>query len=240
MLASRSSAPLSACGEQIPDFMQELRERFARDGRTDPRPLLVNPGHGTTGTRSLDSFASCCGLRTWKYGPHARHITLQKPKQYRGMNYTHIFRHADFASDTPVPFIWPYMLAAFPNAVVLHSTRNATEWVRSRTTHHSHSARPFAWLFDTGGMQETAAKGTQRAWFRMAGSDPDLDALGYMGERLMVRCSVPADRYLEVPMPSLCTERMQAELRRRMNCPSTCKMPGCGDALAGSAETGHG
>ena len=240
------SATLSACGVPLPDIVLDLRAHYAREGRLDHRRLLLNPGEGTTGTTSLDTFAHCCGLRTWKYGAKARYMERLNPRRYRDINYTELLEDVDFASDTPLTQLFPYVLAAFPNAVVLHTTRNATEWVRSRYKHHSRSVRPFAWLFDNS-MEEKSAKGLQLFYFRMGaktatpfnGIPPtsDLDAIGYAAENSLVRCSVVADQYLEVPMKSLCSPTMEAALRERMRCSrDSCRMPGC-SATKGTANS---
>merc|ERR1719471_1091551 len=43
------------------------------------------------------------------------------------------FEHFDLISDTPVSELFPYFYAAFPNAKVVHTVRNATTWSGKRT-----------------------------------------------------------------------------------------------------------
>ena len=56
----------------------------------------------------------------------------------------HDFRMLDgifAAADEPIPQFFPYLFRAYPNAKIILSTRNSTDWVRSRSTNPFSSSR---------------------------------------------------------------------------------------------------
>ena len=53
------------CGAQSP-VITRLRELAKRENLLDEREIVINPGEGTAGTTSLDTFVMCCGLKSLK------------------------------------------------------------------------------------------------------------------------------------------------------------------------------
>ena len=140
---------VTVCGTPPTKAVQALRLRYEVENRTSARRLVLNPGEGTTGTTSLDEFAQCCGLATCKGGMQEIRILRTAPELWPQLNFSDELQ-CDFASDTPHAYDWPYVLATFPNAFVVHTTRDATAWVRSRKTKRERSPRPFSWAFQRG------------------------------------------------------------------------------------------
>ena len=138
-------------------------------------------------------------------------------------------------SDTPISALFPYLLAAFPNALVLHSTRDALAWVPSRREDHKNAAVPLSWLFEKN---QADSKDPAKGAFTTGKSDDILAAFSYSAEVSFVRCMVPADQYFELLMSSLCDHNLNERIRRAMGvqCTGGCRMGHCNETLEECVE----
>lgn len=102
------------------------------------KPLVVNVGSGTTGTRWLDEVMGDLGFHTahWK--------TERKPKNMRKPHPPHLgysqedingsfeVDQYDFISDTPVSTLTWQILQSHPNALFIMTVRDPMEWHDTR------------------------------------------------------------------------------------------------------------
>ena len=210
---------VSSCGAAVMSgVVGELRQRYAATGRTSPRRIIINPGEGTTGTRGVHGLAECCGLHTWKWDNTARSILAADPRTWEGLNFSSIMTKIEYASDTPMAYLWPRVLATFPNAFVLHTTRNSSAWVRSRIRGHAQSVRPFGWAFGRvgHGINERDFHTTDPQ--RVANADVLIDGLMYEAETSVARCAVDQNRYLHLPMETLCEPAQRRAIATALRC----------------------
>ena len=201
---------MSACGAPLPPMLGLLRERARENGWLSDRRIVIDPGEGTTGTTTAMHWMACCGMRTYHWDAAARELAALHPKRYHERNFSRIFEGYDFIADTPISAIFPFVLAAFPNAIILHSTRNSSDWTRSRRKSHPTTARPMAWPFSSKMMPPLDRQ------FAMGGTDNVLNALAFEAHNSYVRCMVPRGQYLESPMTELCNESFVDQIRRHV------------------------
>lgn len=216
---SFASSEITACGTPFPPTIASLREQARLSGLLSSRRLIINPGEGTSGTTVLGNYAECCGLRVLHWNGLSRQLAWLGPRHYGGLNLSSKFADLDYVSDTPINAMFPYILAAFPEAVVLHSTRVTSAWVHSRNANHPTASRAMSWLFSRGQTDPTYAFSRGDA----DGAPTGRDALAYDAHNSFVRCMVPRERYLEVPLSHLCEPGLQADIHRVLR--STCR--GC-------------
>ena len=67
------------------------------------------------------------------------------PEQRDSFDFA-VFNNFDGISDEPITQFFPYIMRAYPNAKVILTTRNTTDWVRSRQKNHPMSPLPFTFL----------------------------------------------------------------------------------------------
>ena len=144
MLSDQLCGPHSA-------VITRLRDLARREGLLDHRHIVINAGEGTSGTESLDDYVKCCGLTSLKWTSHGtimRGLSGKPSSEWRTLNFSRSFQNFDYVSDTPTSSIAPHLLAHFPNARVLLSTRNATQWVKRRMAWNSgRDLAPMGWVF---------------------------------------------------------------------------------------------
>ena len=146
------------------------------------------------------------------------------PRKYVDLDFTRILGNRyDIALDTPIQYTWPYIVAQFPNARILHLTRNGTEWVLGRS-YLQQALRPFGWAFEPNTDPRRHVKAGNAHQF--ANADGVIDALTFHAAESFVRCSVLREKYQEVPTNRLCA--MQETLRAQLNCSrASCLVPDC-------------
>ena len=141
--------PAASCpGAHEPgyDALQNLRAALKAENKTSDRALVIGPGEGTTATRTLahilkDAF----GLRVLHWHlfdregskKHAADALLHElarvpPAEYHQIDWISLMEPFDAVLDTPIPNIFPFLYAAFPNARIVHTVRAADEWVHTR------------------------------------------------------------------------------------------------------------
>ena len=101
---------------------------------------LVATREGTTATTDLAmTLGYRFGLRVVHFNDKALMsvIANTRPEEYVDLDLPRLLSPYDAVLDTPFPQIFPWLLAAFPNARVLHTVRDPQAWVASRLAHHS-------------------------------------------------------------------------------------------------------
>ena len=166
-------------------------------------------------------------LCTWQWNHVLRKINDMPPTRWRTFNFSSHFSNHDYVSDTPMSSVAPYLLAHFPNARVLLSTRNATQWVTSRTRAHPTGQftrlvpRPLRWWSDD--KKNDATDPAQQ----------EFAALAYVAQNALVACLAPPERFVEVPLDRLCDAGLQRRIAALLGSPCTgCLMPRCPEQLA--------
>lgn len=183
-----------------------------RPRHVNPKPLIIGAGEGTTGTHTVaklisDTARPARTVAHWElvYGNRSReasqaYVGLRKrllaltPPERAHFDYD-VFDAYDGVADSPIPELFPYIYRTYPQARVILSVRNASEWVDSRVRHHPTSPRPFA-LFDASMEIIKNRKKKDRT------SRPDLNpsdsALAFAMHNMLVRCLVPPHKLLVV------------------------------------------
>ena len=93
------------------------------------KPIIINAGVGTTGTRSISCIASWLGLRVLHYGPHLFPCTekgLFAFQPFKGCDA--MWSQYDFVSDSPVPSQLHLLLASHLDSPVMLSVRDPKQW----------------------------------------------------------------------------------------------------------------
>ena len=150
------AAPLhsSWCEQTGFNALAAVRAELAAAGRTSDRPLIIGAGEGTTATRSLvDVLRRGFGLKAlhW-FGAGSSDENIARilgllhatPELYSDLDFPQLFQKYDVVSDVPVPQLFPFIFAAFPNARVLHTVRDAMTWVEKRSTDKPDDIKPLA------------------------------------------------------------------------------------------------
>jgi len=111
---------------------------------TRTRPLVINAGDGSTGTRFVHCVMGKLGLRS----AHALHNRCVRSRGYG----TRAWDAYDHISDSPVGYQVAQLLRSHPGpkASVVLMLRNPWDWHRSRTAHHAR-ARTSCWAPTNGG-----------------------------------------------------------------------------------------
>ena len=108
---------------------------------TRKRPLVINAGDGSTGTRFVHCVMGKLGLRS-------KHALRNNGRPYG----TRVWDAFDHISDSPVGYQVAQLLRSHPGptASVVLMLRNPWDWHRSRTAHHAR-ARTSCWVPANGG-----------------------------------------------------------------------------------------
>ena len=192
-----------------------------RPRHVNPKPLIIGAGEGTTGTHTVAKLISVTAspARTvahWGevYGRNAKvskqgnvrnsskeaYVGLRKrlmaltPPERAHFDYD-VFDAYDGVTDVPIPQLFPYIYRTYPQARVILSVRNASEWVDSRVRHHPTSPRPFA-LFDASVEIIMNRKIDDRS--SRPSLNPSDSALAFAMHNMLVRCLVPPHKLLVV------------------------------------------
>jgi hypothetical protein len=187
-----------------------------RPRHVNPKPLIIGAGEGTTGTHTVaklisDTASPARTVAHWGvvYGRNATvskheasqaYVGLRKrlmaltPSERAHFDYD-VFDAYDGVADTPIPQLFPYIYRTYPQARVILSVRNASEWVDSRVRHHPTSPRPFA-LFDASVEIIMNRKIDDRS--SRPSLNPSDSALAFAMHNMLVRCLVPPHKLLVV------------------------------------------
>ena len=230
--------PTASCpGAHEPgyDALQNLRAALKAENKTSDRALVIGPGEGTTATRTLahilkDAF----GLRVLHWHlfdregskKHAADALLHElarvpPAEYHQIDWISLMEPFDAVLDTPIPNIFPFLYAAFPNARIVHTVRAADEWVHTRTKRAKLLAPvPFSGFFRQLKFNATSGfDGNVDRFERPTTSAMHTSALLFSAHNTFVRCSVPSDRYLQLNAfaGDLCSPTLLDSLRRTLS-----------------------
>ena len=183
-----------------------------RPRHVNPKPLIIGAGEGTTGTHTVARLISrtASPARTvahWEvvYGNRSSeasqaYVGLRKrlmaltPPERAHFDYD-VFDAYDGVTDEPIPQLFPYIYRTYPQARVILSVRNASEWVDSRVRHHPASPRPFA-LFDAS--MEIIVNRKKKNRTSRPSLNPSDSALAFAMQNMLVRCLVPSHKLLVV------------------------------------------
>jgi len=192
-----------------------LQDSSFRVPKVSEKPLVIGAGIGSTATRSVSKalmmlgqkvshcgvdFQSCDvpavnrflspGLTPGWGGSAPRELTTGEKQQCRqilsSFDYTNI-PDVDAIFDTPVAEVFLYLWRSFPNAKVILTTRNSSEWLASRAKHHPAKALV--------PMQNPCGEYINHPATSFSGKQ--LETLFDMHSDL-VRCLVPDNQLLEV------------------------------------------
>ena len=125
---------------------------------TTERPLIIGAGYGTTATRAVRDYFAKRGLRVahWKSMLNMRGSEQQKwhqayskmvkltPRTYHTYDFRSLHTFVDVVLDTPITPLFPFLLRAYPKAIVVLTHRNSTDWAKKRATEHPISPIPLA------------------------------------------------------------------------------------------------
>ena len=205
------------CAQPGFDAFVALRADIAAAKRTSGRPLVIGAGEGNTGTSTVAALLTRMGMRVLHFNDPAilRKLFNTEPSEYANIDFPSLFAPYDAVLDTPVPQLFPFILAAFPNARVVYSVRDPMEWVENRSRKHRGSARPGAALIERlASVPENAE--WERTFFNLTASprrvNPALGmsdmarrrldgyaaAIAYSSQNLYYRCITRPSQYLLV------------------------------------------
>jgi len=117
-----------------------LRQELTAANRTSQRTLVVGAGEGTTGTRSLAAGLRMLGMRVLHWSdPGLMELLAQtEPENYVDLDFVQLLYKYDAVLDLPIAQFFPYILAAFPMARVIHTVRDPLEWTIRRASAERH------------------------------------------------------------------------------------------------------
>ena len=107
-------------------------------------PLWVTHWTSLYGQRGKESYHEYKTLKKLYNTILARVVRLP-PEERDDFDFA-VFNNFAGISDEPITQYFPYILRAYPNAQVILTTRNSTDWVQSRQKHHPMSPMPLAFL----------------------------------------------------------------------------------------------
>jgi hypothetical protein len=215
------------------DFLTDLRADMRAHGRVSDRALVICSGEGTTATRSVAALFHYLGLRACHHCMNEFMSTVftAEPHEYAGIDFPRLLHNFDAVLDTPAPQLFPFLLAAFPNARVVHTVRDSMDWVEARTREH-HSPKPGAALLSSLGKAENPMRNLKKMGFNITGKALDMlsledhnrsarfaDAIAFSQQNIFYRCSTPPSQYFLVNAfkGDMCRPSFQAELAAFVN-----------------------
>ena len=235
--------PATRCPDQGSpgyDGLLSLQRYMMTSNRTSRRPIVLCPGQGTTATHTLAGILKFAyGMRVLHYrwsesveggaklDPILRAINAAAPSAgYESINWVELLAPFDAVLDTPIPQMFPYILAAFPNARVLHTVRTSDAWVASRTHHHGKEMAPLGESFAGGraGVFSPAPKLLQMR--EVARRSAFFGGVLFTAHNLLVRCLTPPAQYLEIDafQGAFCVNGFVSHLGKWLDSP--CHDPG--------------
>ena len=153
-------------------------------------------------------------------------LVKASPSNYSRVNWAKWLSCCDAFLDDPIPQLFPWLFAAFPNARVVHTTRDPVAWVQSRMRNHPGAPLPLSGLYARPLSGFDRDKATKADWSYLqktlgeqafesvphfaelaVGSAPTLPAaIMYTMETSFVSCVVPPDQYypIDVTRGELC------------------------------------
>ena len=216
------------------DILGDLRADMRAHGRVSDRALVICSGEGATGTRSLAAHLRRLGLRTCHHCLREFMSTVfaAEPHQYAEIDLPRLLHKFDAILDTPVPQLFPFLLAAFPNARVVHTVRDSMAWVKSRTRRHS--PKPGVALLTSLGKARVPRISMKNMGFNITGKALDMlslkdhkhnrsgrfaDAIAFSQQNIFYRCITPPSQYFLVNAfkGDMCRPSFQAELAAFVN-----------------------
>ena len=186
------------------DSILGLRRALEKKNRTSSRPLVVCPGQGSTATHTLAyALQHAFGMRVlhWRWPQSHGGGALLDPILHAlnksapdAVDWVRLLSPFDAVLDEPIPSMFPFVLAAFPNARVLHTVRPTDEWLRSRVQHKPSPAPLSAWFAPRISFPPQGGYSISEVVTR---SKP-LAALLTTAHNLLVRCMVAPNCYREI------------------------------------------
>lgn len=196
------------------DVLTELRAEMGTRGLVSQRALVIVPGEGTTATRALAAIFRGLGLRTCHFcsmDGYRAHIYQASPHEYVHLDFVRALRDYDAILDTPAPQLFPYLLAAFPNARVVHTVRDSLDWVEARTREWQ-AIKPGTALVAKLGQARNPASWLSK--HQLASGEPVLpelsmsvranrserfaEAISFSAQNAYARCITPPSQYMLV------------------------------------------
>ena len=200
------------------DALSSLRDEMRARGHVSDRALVIGPGEGTTATRTLKEAFQHLGLRTCHMckSEFTRTVLESEPSAYATLDFPSLLKDYDAIVDTPVAQLFPFILAAFPNAKVVHTVREATEWAAKRAREHG-SPKVGAALIASLSRARVPAAFLEAKWNESAGATLDelsfrrpwensscdatrsacfADAIAFSAQNTYHRCITPPSQYL--------------------------------------------
>lgn len=252
-----SNTSISAVAQSNPcdvsgfDAMRTLRQELAAAGRLSTRPLVINAGAGHTGTRTLSSLLRQFGKRVlhWNTGDPKlalmRVLGAVEPEEYSKINFVELLANYDAVLDMPVTQFFPYILAAFPRARVLHTVRDPLDWVTSRARHWLGAPKPFAALqaklddipppghrwVEHGHWTEDMWNGSMHPLGLKQHTNPaqtHADAIAYSAQNAYYRCITPPAQYMMINVLAgdMCVSAFLPRLAAFLNVTSSINLTG--------------
>ena len=247
----RSMSALCAEADE-PGFeaLAELRSEIRRARLIDERPLIIGAGEGSTGTKTIHAIlAKRFRLRVLLGWDSLTPQVSTDPDLMLRKPLARLLAGYDAVIDTPVAQIFPFLLATFPNARVIHTYRSSRSWVKTRTAEHFNTPLPlsslYAPLLDVWPMKEMwRSRGVVNSilaaneTFRNRSEYPALTvgrargnslalATAYTAYNMVVRCLVPPSQYIGVNVVrgDACRADFVASLARFFNRTATSEAP---------------
>ena len=220
--------------------LHRLNEWMRKKQLVSYRRIIINPGEGSTGTSALTALLrEAFGIN--RFANERENIELIPPSKFATTNWSHIFKGADAIVDEPTAQIFPFLLAAFPNALVVHTVQEPLKWTQRR---QAGAPRPFASYFaplsrvnvlefrNRTDLLPELSLPTYRG-LPNEFNDAIIDALLLSAHNHFVRCSVPRERYFPVNVfeGDTCAPyflpRLSHFLNRTFHTPHSYRPPGC-------------
>jgi hypothetical protein len=213
--ASAASSP--GCTSDGFNAFQYVQQEFW--GRTSDRPLILGAGEGTTATTALqDILHKAFGLRVLHYltpSPLTKErrqdgkrtvmkVLTTSPNDFARLNLKQLIGDYDAILDTPTTQIFPFLLAAFPRARVIHTVRDSLAWVKSRSANHAGAPKPLAGLQGRILARPHGAQSIRPpSGFENAAQLPNrshllASAILYSAQNAYFRCITPPQQYMLV------------------------------------------
>lgn len=249
--------PRGAAAQSIPcdvsgfDAVRTLQQELAAAGRLSTRPLVINAGAGHTGTRTISSVLREFGMRVlhWTSGDPKlelmRVLGAVEPEEYSKINFVKLLANYDAVLDMPVVQFFPYILAAFPRARVLHTVRDPRDWAESRARHYLGAPKPFAALQaklddipppghrwgQNGHWTEDMWNGSMYPLGLKQHTNPAqtyADAIAYSAQNAYYRCITPPSQYMMVNVfaGDMCVSAFLPQLAAFLNVTSSINLTG--------------